>query len=97
VIFFLVLTLFSILVYGTGPGLGLGDRVQFIFLRLSLVFGIFLSLASLYGFILSGILALSTRSPRLFFGVLGYALSGLFGLFSAALGSFVLVISQGNG
>lgn len=77
------------------------DTTQSNLLRLSVIFGLFLGVGSLYGIILDCILLVqgvnSARETRRYAGDIGaYIVIGLLGFAMAAVAAFILVLAEGN-
>jgi hypothetical protein len=73
------------------------DMTQFRLLHLSITFGLFLGVGSLYGVALD--VWLFTRHKQLTYltGIAMYVLTALLGFAVAAVAAFILVVAEGNG
>jgi hypothetical protein len=110
VFFFFAICILTFLLYGIGTGQGFMDTTQFELLRLSIIFGLFLGVGSLYGIILNCVLfiratgaarhgvrgSVRVSGARFAGGMGAYILMGLTGFVVAAAAAFILVAAEGN-
>jgi hypothetical protein len=96
VLFFFFLCALTAFLYGIGTAQEFMDRTQLMLLRLSVVFGLFLGVGSIYGIALNFWLGFHDRKAR-FFGEAGiYIVLGIFGAVVAILAAFIIVVAGGN-
>ncbi|MDR1399480.1 MAG: hypothetical protein LBJ41_06135 [Treponema sp.] len=100
--FFFAICVLTFFLYGIGTDQGFMDTTQSNLLHLSVIFGLFLGVGSLYGIILDCILlvqgANSARETKHYAGDIGaYIVIGLLGFAMAAAAAFILVVAEGNG
>ncbi|MDR1325049.1 MAG: hypothetical protein LBK00_03320 [Treponema sp.] len=100
--FFFAICILAFFLYGIGTDQGFMDATQSNLLRLSVIFGLFLGVGSLYGVILNCVLlvqgANTARETRHYVGDIGvYIVIGLLGFAMAAVAAFILVVVEGNG
>ena len=82
--------------YVLGTIQGFMDDTQFILLDLVVILGIFLSAASIFGFILNLALFIPGRKLRNFWGIFLYCFLVIFGGSIALAASFFIIVSGGN-
>ncbi|MDR3167513.1 MAG: hypothetical protein LBT93_06180 [Treponema sp.] len=97
VFFFFTMCVFTVFLYGIGTIQGFMDATQQIMLRLSIILGFSLAVGSIYGILLDLWVVLYERNHRFFWGIGGYMGMGLFGVAIAAVATFIVVVSRGNG
>jgi hypothetical protein len=73
------------------------DITQTFLLRISVVLGLFQAVGSIYGIVLDLWFAFHDRKARFLKGVVMYGILGILGGLVAALGTFMLVLSEGSG
>jgi hypothetical protein len=95
-LFFFVMCLLTVFIYGIGTVQEFMDITQLFLLRLSALLGIFLAVASFYGIILDFWLALYNRKFRYAGGAGAYMLLGIFGALIAGFSVFIAAAAGGN-
>jgi hypothetical protein len=97
VTFFFGMCLLTIFFYAIGTAQGFMDITQLMLLRLTITFGIFLGVGSVYGIILALWLARKGLKVRYIGGIGSYLLLSLFGILAAFVAAFIVVTAGGNG
>jgi hypothetical protein len=94
--FFFGMCLLTLFFYGIGTTQGFMDITQLLLLRLSIVWGLFLGVGSLYGIILT--LWLARKGWKFLYvrGLGAYMLLSLFGILVAAAAALIIVTAGGN-
>ena len=100
--FFLAICILTFFLYWIGTDQGFMDTTQSTLLHLSVIFGLFLGVGSMYGVILDCILLIqgvnSARETRRYAGdIVAYIVIGSLGFAMAAVAAFILVVMEGNG
>jgi hypothetical protein len=99
--FFFAICILAFFLYGIGTNQSFTDATQSRLLHLSVTFGLFLGVGSLYGIILDCILLVrgtnSVHETRRYESDIGiYIVMGLLGFAIAAGAAFILVVAEGN-
>jgi hypothetical protein len=97
VFFFFTMCVFTVFLYGIGTIQEFMDTTQQIMLRLSIILGFSLAVGSIYGILLDLWVFFYERNRRFLWGIGGYIGMGLFGAAIAAVATFIVVVSRGNG
>ncbi|MDR2759762.1 MAG: hypothetical protein LBB78_10335 [Spirochaetaceae bacterium] len=97
VFFFFTMCIFTVFLYGIGTIQGFMDTTQQIMLRLAIIMGFSLAVGSIYGILLDLWFIFLQGKYRFFWGIGGYIGMGVFGAVIAALATFIVAISGGNG
>jgi hypothetical protein len=97
VLFFFAICVLTFFLYSIGIRQGFMDMTQFRLLHLSIIFGLFLGVGSLYGIVLDVWLIMRQKKLRYLTGIGMYVLMGLLGFAVAAIAAFILVVAEGNG
>jgi hypothetical protein len=95
-VFLAVLLLLTVFLYIIGTIQGFTDQTQLLLLDFSLMGGLSLAAASIYGLISSLWLILRGPNRRPFFWAGAYIVLGVFGMVITALAAFILVLAEGN-
>ncbi|GHT87481.1 hypothetical protein FACS1894137_14840 [Spirochaetia bacterium] len=96
-LFFFFLCLLAVYLYGIGTAQEFMDRTQLLLLRLCVINGISVAVASAYGIILNLWFILHKRKYRFPGGGAGmYIVLLLFGIAIAVLAAFIIVLAGGN-
>ena len=96
VIFFLLMCLLTLAVYTAGTSQGFIDSTQFSLLKLYTVFGIFLTVTSVYGTLLDLARYLGSKKIRYLVRSGGYLLLVIFGTVSVLAVFFIITLSEGT-
>ena len=96
VIFFFLMCLFTLFLYIAGTVQGFIDSTQLFLLRLYVILGIFLSVTSVYGMVLSLARLLKHKKNRYLFRAGGYMLLAIFGVATVLAALFIITVSEGN-
>lgn len=88
-------TIFS-LFYGISFINEWAERLQFIFCKLSSIFGLVLGIGSVYGIITDICMCFRVQRAFWLWGVLGYLVLLIFGITTTVLTDMILVIAKGN-
>ena len=96
-IFFLVICLLILFLYAIGTIQGFIDSTQLFLLRLYVVSGIFLTLVSVYGTVLSVGRCVKSGKKRYLFRALGYLFLVFFGAMTVLAIMFIISLLRGNG
>ncbi|WP_010255534.1 hypothetical protein [Treponema primitia] len=96
VLFFFLLSLLVVYLYGIGTAQEFMDRTQLLLLRLSVILGLSLAVSSIYGIILNVWIIVHDRKYRLLGGAGLYIALGIFGAVIATLAAFIIVAAGGN-
>jgi hypothetical protein len=97
VCFFFALCFLTVFLYGIGTAQEFMDVTQLFLLRLSVVLGLFQAVGSIYGLILDLWFVFHDRKFRFLKGAVVYSILGVLGVLTAALGTFMVVVSGGSG
>jgi hypothetical protein len=94
--FFFGMGLLTFFFYGIGTAQGFMDITQLLLLRLSVVWGLFLGVGSIYGIILT--LWLARKGWKFLYarGLGAYIFLSLFGILAAATAALIIVTAGGN-
>ncbi|MDR1302535.1 MAG: hypothetical protein LBK43_08725 [Treponema sp.] len=95
VLFFFGLCLLSLFLYGIGTNQGFMEKTQFMLLHITVMVGLFIGVGSLYGIGLD-LWLVFRKKYRYISGLVGFLCLGSFGIIIAALGSFIMVLTEGN-
>jgi len=96
-IFFFLMCLVTLFLYGTGTLQGFTDFTQLSLLRLYIVLGIFLTVDSVYGVALDLERLIKNKKKRYLFRAGGYFLLVIFGAATVVTVIFIITLSKGNG
>jgi len=96
-VFFFLMCLVTLFLYGVGTQQGFIDSTQLSLLRLYIALGIFLTVDSAYGVALDLERLLKNKKTRYLFRAGGYFLLVLFGAATVAAVMFIITLSKGNG
>ena len=96
VIFFFIMDLLAILLYAAGTVQGFSDSTQFALLRVFIIFGIFMVVASAYGIFVSLERYKKLKVFRYILRTLFYAFLVIFGLTTVLAANFILTLAAGT-
>ena len=96
VIFFFLMCLLILILYVAGTVQEFIDSTQLTLLRLYVVVGVFLAIASVYGMILDLGRFLRMKKARYLFRAGGYLLLVIFGVATVLAAMFIITVSGGN-
>ena len=96
VILFFLLCLLTAFLYFLGTGQGFMTSTQYMLLRLTSFFGLFLALSSVFGFIVDFIYFAKKKKIRYLVSMFCYFLSGIIGGTTALTAFFIIIVSAGN-
>jgi hypothetical protein len=91
------LCIFSLSLYTVGNFRDFKEEVQFLLLRLSLLWGMVTALFSVLGLFLSLGFFIYRRKPRRLLAACGYGVALLFGAAVSAILAFILAAAEGRG
>jgi hypothetical protein len=91
------LCILSLTLYTVGNFRDFKEGVQFLLLRLSLLWGIVTALVSVLGLFLSLGFFIYRRKPRRLLAACGYAAALIFGIAVSAVLAFILAAAEGRG
>jgi nitrate/nitrite transporter NarK len=97
VFFFFSLCFLTVFLYGIGTAQEFMDITQMFLVRVSIVLGLFQAVGAIYGLILDLWFVLHDRKYRFLKGAVVYSILGALGIFVAAMGAFIVVVSGGTG
>jgi nitrate/nitrite transporter NarK len=97
VFFFFILCVLTVFLYGIGTAQEFMDITQMFLLRVSVVLGLFQAVGSIYGLLLDLWFIFHDRKYRFLKDALMYSVLGILGVFVAAAGTFIVVVSGGSG
>jgi len=95
-LFFLLLSLITLFLYGVGTAQGFTDSTQFAFIQLYVALGIFLGVISLCGLFVEVGRFITSKEVRYLFRAGGYIVLIAFAIVTSFGALFILAIAEGN-
>jgi len=91
------MSLLTLFIYAVGTNQGFTDSIQLSLLRLYIALGLFLSVTSVYGIIISAGRFIKLKKVRYIFRTGTYVFLVVFGVSTVLAVMFIITLSAGNG